>query len=134
MADNSAYHVNGPARIFAGVGGGGALMYLGLSTAEGVSIAPENFYQPVFTDQYGPDVPAERQYFLGTAHIRFKLAKYDEAAMLLVRTPPGAAAEGQMPAAGVLMNTGALSFRVLIDSFTSPTGDNLPWNFPTCNL
>ncbi len=123
------YHVNGTASMYVGQGLGGSL--LGISGAEGVDIAITDFIVDQFSDEYGPNMPAEKLQNGSRARITFELWKYDQTVLnnLMILRDGGSAAGGSSTI-GLLMLYNTKYFGL---SIASPN-DGVPWYFPICQI
>ena len=123
------YHVNGSAAMYIGQGTGGSL--LGYSSAEGVSIEITAGMNEIFSDEYGPFLPAEELQNGTRARINFELWKSDTAVLNnLLALRDGANVAGGSSTVGQLMLTGSKYFGLTI---ASPI-DAVPWYFPICQI
>ena len=134
-------HVNGPALIMSGTGDAGELEPLGTSV-DGVTITIETSFKDVNVDQFGPEQPFDRQYFLQGVKIKCDLIWYDTTVLDLWLTGIPAAAVGgltfgEMGRAGDLVVQNSLYSRLLVKSTPASTGLTTVeqcWNFPQCIL
>jgi hypothetical protein len=114
-------HVNGPAGVFVGLGSSGALEELGYSVS-GIDITFNYYQDPINTDVFGL-CPFDMTQYPGSATIKAELISYDDSVITQVFAIGGASGAGVSCAAGTLLVAQGHSYRLLIKSQASGTGE-----------
>jgi len=120
-----AINVAGLASVYVDTGGSNALELLGY-TRNGVDITDNGYFLDVHTDVDGGDdgPPTDVQYLGGTITIRMEFTKYDDAIRAKIDTRLYGGTSGVNGAVGSLMRGGAKTYRLVINTPTTP------YNFP----
>ena len=79
------FHVNGPSIVSVQFYGEAAYSNLGI-TVDGVGIGNEAAFEDVLSDDSGPQVPADVQYFGEQARLRLELIRWDETTLRKVES------------------------------------------------
>jgi hypothetical protein len=129
--------VPGPVKLSVSTGEAGALEFLGWSEGD-TRFAPTGHFEAVHTDQSGPYIPMDRQYFGTSGHVSFTLVQFTWAVFrkLLARrmgSTPGLIGTQEI---GTLMRLEGGAFRLLMEltyqakqAFASMDS---AFNAPTC--
>lgn len=122
------YAVNGPAIVFTGTGGGGALLELGY-TDQGVDIEILENKLEIITDLLGPMTPQDWQEMGMLARIVCPLIAMDRSVLATVTGRSDRVALGEIGSPGLVLGMNGFAFRVGIASLY-----DVPWSFTTCLL
>ena len=101
---------------------------LGLSYGP-IRIIPSFKHQDLKADDFGPDVPPNVLWMLGTCTISMTLIHFDEQVLDdVINKSMGGSEDGVLAAAGTPMNDNYVSLNI------QPSGIALPWSFPSAYL
>lgn len=123
-----AFHVNGPAYMYAAVGSNNAWTALGYTEA-GVDVEITNHLTPVMCDAAGVEAPADLQRMGRSAVITAPMVAYDHTTLDLIEQRGGLAGVGSEGTVGELMGTGGAAFGF---GWKGPTDRD--WRFTSCVL
>jgi hypothetical protein len=125
-----AFHVNGPAYMYAAVGANNAWTALGYTEA-GVDVEITNAWTPVMCDAAGVELPADLQRMGRSATITAPMVAYDQTTLDLIEKRGGMSspAVGSEGTVGELQGTGGYSFGF---GWKGPTDQD--WRFTNCVL
>ncbi len=104
-----AFHVNGPAYMYAAVGTNNAWTALGYTEA-GVDVEVTSHWTPVMCDAAGVEVPADLQRMGRSAVITAPMVAWDWTTLDAIEKRGSLAAVGSEGTVGELMGTGASAF------------------------
>jgi hypothetical protein len=123
-----AFHVNGPAYLYAAVNTNNTWMPLGYTEA-GVDVEITNHYTPVMCDAAGVEAPADLQRMGRSAIITAPAVAYDQTCLDAIEKRGGLVAVGSEGTVGELMGTGGAAFGF---GWKGPTDQD--WRFTSCVL
>ena len=114
MANPTQYWTTGPANIFAGIGAGGAMLFLGFSE-DRVEINMNGYFEPIRAD-FGGASPVDSQFMGMDANFAVNLVRYDEVNLEIVAqrvkgTNQGIIGPGQI---GTIMIQEGFAYRVCV--------------------
>lgn len=130
------FFINGPClvRVKGNVNSGfSSLTELGLSEGD-VTVTPNTRHRDINVNAWGPEIPADLQFFLADLHVSMVLVHFDRTVLDLVynESVGGPSAIGQMGRAGQRMGANSLRFapnnHYIGLNLTSPDG-GVPWRF-----
>ncbi len=130
------FFVNGPClvRVKGNVASGfSSLTELGLSEGD-VVVTPNSRHRDINVNAWGPEIPADVQFFLADLHVTMTLVHFDRNVLDLVynESVGGPALAGQMGRAGLRMGNNSARFSPTNHyvglNLTSPDG-GVPWRF-----
>lgn len=122
----TGYTINGPALVYVGTGGSGALQLLGY-TDGGVELEMMENSSEIFTDVFGPMTPQDFQQMGIVARVVAPLVAIDEAvqAGIINRTSHTAGFPGLTGLPGQVLGVGGYAYRLAIASGQAPAAGNL---------
>ncbi len=123
-----AFHVNGPAYMYAAVGANNAWTALGYTEA-GIDVAVTTHFTPVMCDAAGTEVGADMQRMGRSAVITAPSVAYDQTTLDLIEKRGGLTNVGDEGLVGQLQGTGSYSFGF---GWKGPTDQD--WRFTNCIL